>query len=222
VARPEDAGSLPASLPHASRRRGSRHHASSAMGTSNGRSETDDVEDFRARREGADGAARGEMRDAQAVVTARSGTSAAQPSSLPTKVRWPRLARAVAIARSSVHCPRVGADRRDERDSGASQPDAHDRGPQVELALQLLQERLVDRRGRESRPRRGRVPGRERNGWPTRMRRVGAEGNVLLVEREAVQRPLPSSRGSPGPSPQARSRRPQDMRPNTRHGTITS
>ena len=32
-----------------------------------------------------------------------AATSAAQPSSLPTNVSWPRLERAVAIARSSVH-----------------------------------------------------------------------------------------------------------------------
>ena len=39
VARPEDAGPSPASLPQASRRRGSRHQPSSAIGTSKGKSE---------------------------------------------------------------------------------------------------------------------------------------------------------------------------------------
>ena len=83
--------------------------------------------------------------------------------------------------------PGVGAERRDERDRGSLEPDARDGGTQVEVALQLLQEPLVDRRG-ENRIRRERgVPRRERERVPDPHRRVGAERNVLLVEREAVQ-----------------------------------
>ena len=83
--------------------------------------------------------------------------------------------------------PRVGAERRDEGDRGASEAGAHDTGTQVELGLQRAKERLVDRR-RENRIRGERcVPRRERERLSDPHRRVRAEGNVLLVEPEAVE-----------------------------------
>jgi hypothetical protein len=45
--------------------------------------------------------------------------------------------------------PRIGVERRDERGRGAAQPDAHDRGAQVELPFERSQERLVDRPGED-------------------------------------------------------------------------
>jgi hypothetical protein len=126
------------------------------------------------------------MRDAEAVVTAGSG-DVRRPTLLAPHEGEVAAARAGRADRALERpCPRVGADRRDERDCGASQPDAHDRGSQVELGLQLLQERLVDRRRENGIRGEGGVPGRERERMADPHGRVGAEGNVLLVEREAV------------------------------------
>ena len=76
----------------------------------------------------------------------------------------------MAIARSSVHSHASASDGRDERDRRVPQPDAHDRGAQVELPLQRLQERLVDRRGEDRvRGERGVPRVASGNGCPTRI-----------------------------------------------------
>ena len=163
------------------------------------------------------------MRDAQAVVTAGSG-DVRRPALLAPDEGEVAAARTRRGDRALERpCPCVGSDRRDERDCGALQPDAHDRRPQVELPLQLLQEGLVDRRGENGIRGEGRVPGRERERMADPHGRVGAEGNVLLVEREAVQTPR---------CPHATARLGHHLRPDSvarktcdrirGHGTITS